>query len=294
MTQSGHKIGIYYGAEALADHVTAIIWAFTRANKAICHGDLDIRSWQRLSLSAGVREEFYGQAQAIAVPALSARGYWLSAKFKLRASASRAFRLPNYTDLYYHDPGTIGNPNLKPEKAMNYEAGLDWHPASHLRGSFTAFTRRETDDIDYIRANSSEIWQATNFARLTMTGWEASLDLVAAQIANRRAGIHRTARRAGSFNGYQSEYVFNFPTQQAVIAWQRTSGAGWIARVRTGMTNQYQRNAYVLVDAYAAWTRSRLHPYVRLTNLTNADYQPVYGVVMPGRAALVGVEWRVF
>jgi outer membrane cobalamin receptor len=36
-----------------------------------------------------------------------------------------------------------------------------------------------------------------------------------------------------------------------------------------------------------------VHPYLRLTNLTNTDYQPVYGVVMPGRAALIGMEWCV-
>jgi iron complex outermembrane receptor protein len=289
----GRKIGIFYGAEALADHVNSNNLGIHSRKQGDLYGDLDIRSWHRLSLSAGLREEFYGHAQSIAVPALSA-GYWLSSKFKLRASASRAFRLPNYTDLYYHDPGTIGDPNLKPEKAMNYEAGLDWHPASHLRGSVTAFTRRETDDIDYIRANSSDIWQATNFARLTLTGWEASLiwSLPKSQTAELEyTGLHGAQ---GALDGYQSEYVFNFPTQQAVIAWQRTSGTGWIARVRVGITNQYQRNAYVLVDAYGAWTRSRLHPYLRLTNLTNADYQPVYGVVMPGRAALIGLEWRVF
>jgi iron complex outermembrane receptor protein len=289
----GRKISIFYGAEALADHVNSNNLGIHSRKQGDLYGDLDIRSWHRLSLSAGLREEFYGHAQSIAVPALSA-GYWLSFKFKLRASGSRAFRLPNYTDLYYHDPGTIGDPNLKPEKAMNYEGGFDWYATSHLRGSITVFTRRETNDIDYIRANSSDIWQATNFARLTMTGWEASLiwSLPKSQTAELEyTGLHGAQ---GALNGYQSEYVFNFPTQQAVIAWQRTSRAGWIARVRTGITNQYQRNAYVLVDAYGAWTRSRLHPYLRLTNLTNADYQPVYGVVMPGRAALVGLEWRVF
>jgi hypothetical protein len=40
-------------------------------------------------------------------------------------------------------------------------------------------------------------------------------------------------------------------------------------------------------------SRCRLHPYARFTNVTNTDYQPVYGVVMPGRAALVGIEWCV-
>ena len=63
--------------------------------------------------------------------------------------------------------------------------------------------------------------------------------------------------------------------------------------MRAGVTDQFERNAYFLLDAYAAWVQSPLHPYIRLTNFTNADYQPVYGVVMPGRAALVGVEWCV-
>ncbi len=289
----GQKLGIYYGAEALADHVASNNLGVHSRKQGAIYGDLDVRSWRRLSLSAGLREEFYRQAQAIAVPALSA-GYWLTRKAKLRASVSRAFRLPNYTDLYYHDPANVGNPNLKPEKSMNYEAGLDWHPANHVRGSFSVFTRHETNDIDYIRANSSSIWQAMNFARLTLTGWEASVvwSLPKSQTAEiEYTGLHGAQ---GALDGYQSKYVFNFPTQQAVIAWQRTSRAGWIARIRTGITNQYQRNAYVLVDAYGAWTRSPLHPYVRLTNLSNADYQPVYGVVMPGRAALAGVEWCVF
>ncbi len=287
------KLGVYYGAEALADHVGSNNLGVHSRKQGAVYGDLDVRSWRRLSLSAGLREEFYGQAQAIAIPAFSA-GYWLSGKAKLRASASRAFRLPNYTDLYYHDPANVGNPNLRPERSMNYEGGLDWHATSHIRTSFTVFNRREKDDIDYIRANSSNIWQATNFARLTFTGWEASLawSLPNSQTAEfEYTGLHGAQ---AALNGYQSKYVFNFPTQQAVISWQRTSPAGWLARLRTGVTSQYQRNTYVLVDAYGAWTRSPLHPYLRLTNLTNADYQPVYGVVMPGRAALVGLELCVF
>ena len=279
----------YYGAEFLSDHVASNNLGVHSRKQGALYGDLDVRSWHRFSFSAGTRQEFYGRAQTIAIPSFAA-GYWLGAKAKLRGSVSRAFRLPNYTDLYYHDPANIGNPSLKPERAMNYEGGIDLYPASHWRSSLTVFSRHEADDIDYVRANSSDIWQALNFGRLTFTGWEASLfwsPRPSQTVQVEYTGLHGAQ---GVLDGYQSKYVFNYPTQQAIIGWQRISPHGWVARVRTGITNQYQRNAYVLVDAYAGWTRSRLHPYVRLTNLTNTDYQPVYGVVMPGRAVLAGLE----
>ncbi len=279
----------YYGAEVLADQVESNNLGMHSRKRAALYGDLDVRSWHRFSFSAGTRQEFYGRAQTISVPSFSG-GYWLGSKAKLRASISRAFRLPNYTDLYYHDPANVGNPNLKPEKAMNYEGGIDLYPSDHWRGSLTVFSRHETDDIDYTRANSSDVWQAMNFGRLTFTGWEASLfgSLPHSQAVQLEyTGLYGAK---AALDGYQSKYVFNYPTQQAIAGWQWTSPRGWLARVRAGVTDQYQRNTYILVDAYAAWTRSRIHPYVRITNITNADYQPVYGVVMPGRAALAGLE----
>jgi vitamin B12 transporter len=53
---------------------------------------------------------------------------WLPHSLKLHEAAGYGFRIPAYLDLYYTDPTTIGNPNLKPESAWNFEAGLDWFP----------------------------------------------------------------------------------------------------------------------------------------------------------------------
>lgn len=282
-----------YGVEVTSDHVRSNnLGVHTRDQEAL-YAAFDARALRRASISAGVREEFYNGSQAIFVPNVSG-GYWLSEQVKLRASASRAFRLPSYTDLYYSDPANIGNPNLKPERAQSYEGGIDWHAGT--RGKFTAtvFDRREFDDIDYVRANASDIWRAMNFDRLNFIGAEAefSISLPAAQtLAVGYTALHGAE---AALNGYQSKYVFNYPTQQAVVSWERLVNPGLIARVRTGITNQYQRNAYVLVDASLGWTRSRIHPYVRATNLANVDYQPVLGVVMPGRALTGGLEFLVF
>lgn len=291
-------IQVFYGTEATADHVDSTNLGVHSRKRAAAYGAVSIAAWHRLSINAGTRQEFYGNAQTgkaetINIPSLSA-GYWLSSRAKLRASVSRAFRLPSFTDLYYHDPANIGNPNLQPERAMNYEAGADFYASRRVRASASVFERRETNDIDYVRANSNDVWQATNFTRLNFTGWEASLFFSLAkseQFQLQYTGLHGAS---AALDGYQSQYVFNYPTQQATIAWEHVSAHSWLARLRTGITNQYQRNAYVIVDAFGAWTGWRIHPYVRLTNLTNADYQPVYGVVMPGRAVLGGLEWCVF
>ena len=111
---------IYYGVEGLADHVDSNNLGVHSRKQGAVYGSFDIRSIKRASLNIGAREEFYGSGQRFFAPNISG-GYWLSSKVKLRASVTRAFRLPNYTDLYYSDPGNVGNPNLKPEQAWNYE-----------------------------------------------------------------------------------------------------------------------------------------------------------------------------
>ena len=284
-----HFAQVSYGLEGLDDHVASNNLGVHSRKQGAVYGAFDIRSIQRASLSVGAREEFYGSGENVFAPNISG-GYWFSSKVKLRGSVARSFRLPSYTDLYYHDPANVGNANLKPEKAWTYEGGLDWHPQERWRIAVTVFDRHERDDIDFVRGDSSSIWQAMNFDKLNFVGWEASVSLslpYTQLISAEYTGLHGAA---AALNGFQSKYVFNYPTQEAVLAWQRTSARGWLARVRTGVTDQYQRSTYVLVDASAAWTRSRFHPYARVTNLLNSDYQAIYGVPMPGRAALVGME----
>lgn len=287
-----HWATLAYGVELTADHVHSNnLGIHTREQEAM-YAVLDARSLRRASLTAGAREEFY-PGGAIFVPNVSG-GYWLSSRLKLRAAASRGFRLPSYTDLYYSDPANVGNPNLKPERAQNYEGGADWHTSARIKMSATVFERRERDDIDYVRANSSELWQAMNFDRLNFMGVEADASASLPWHQTLAVGYTELHGAQAVLNGLQSKYVFNYPTQQAVVSWERLTDSGLLARFRTGVTNQYERSPYVLLDASLAWTRSRVHPYVRATNLANVDYQPVLGVTMPGRAFTGGVELVVF
>ena len=116
--------------------------------------DLDLRpAKKRWSLSlAGAREEiFSGGAQAVFSPEL-AGSLRVANSLKLRASGGYGFRIPTYTDLYYSDPTTLGNPKLKPESAWSGDVGADWTPSAKLSLSVTGFYSQQHDTIDYVRA----------------------------------------------------------------------------------------------------------------------------------------------
>jgi iron complex outermembrane receptor protein len=278
-----------YGAEGLEDSIISNNLGNHLRRQGAVYANLDMRALKRFSLSVGMREQFYGHQQAFFAPTISG-GAWLSQNIKLRASVSRAFRLPTYTELYYSDPSDLPNPNLKPEQAMSYEAGVDWHPRTHWRAFATAFDRDEKNGIDYVRSAPGLPWQAENFDRLRFLGVESGIEAELAhaqKLTVQFTAIHGALEDEG---GEQSEYAFNFPTQDAVVSWQILTPKGILARTRLGVVKRYRLSPYALWDASIAWTRPRIRPYVQLTNLTNTSYEEIIGVNMPGRAILAGVE----
>ena len=115
--------------------------------------DVDLRpAKKRWSLSVGAREEiFSGGAQAVFSPEL-AGSLRVANSLKLRASGGYGFRIPTYTDLYYSDPSTLGNPNLKPESAWTGDGGADWTPSAKVTLSATGFYSQQHDTIDYVKS----------------------------------------------------------------------------------------------------------------------------------------------
>jgi iron complex outermembrane receptor protein len=280
---------LFYGAEGIADKVESTNLGNHHRQRTAAYADVEIRALKRFSISAGTREEVYGSGQTFFAPTLGG-GYWLNGKIKLRANVSRAFRLPNFTDLYYHDPANIGNPNLKPERATNYEGGVDLYVTSGMRLSGTIFDRRESNDIDYVRSSPTAPWQAMNFDRLHFTGAEFEFEARlrhAQQVEVQYTALHGI--QAASV-GSQVKYLFSYPREQAIATWQMVSNRGLLTRVRLGVINRYNQSPYALWDFDLAWRRKRIRPYLQLRNLTNTSYQEIVSVAMPGRSVLAGIE----
>lgn len=283
---------LYWGVEGYRDVISSNNLGDHARGRMAGYVALDVRALQRFSFSLGVREEIYRAVQGQFSPSLSA-GYWVNSHLKLRAGTSRAFRLPSLTDLYYHDPTTRGSPDLRPERARSFEAGLGWHAGTRLRGGLTVFQRNEQDVIDYARRSPLDIWQATNLQRLRFRGLEGSLAASlgrSQQVEIRYAALRGLREQLGTI---ESRYVFNYPLHSAVVSWQAALPHGWVARSRLGALNCYARQPYALWDLYLARDVGRLRPFLQLTNLTNTLYEEIPRVPMPGRGVIFGLEISV-
>lgn len=280
---------VYYGLEALHESIVSNNLGMHSRSRGAAYAAVDFRAVRRFSLSLAAREEVYRDLGGEFCPTI-AGGAWISARLKFRASASRAFRVPTYTDLYYNDPSNHGNPYLRPETAWTYEGGLEWSPRERVHAAVTVFERREHNDIDYYSTSANGPWQALNIDNLKFTGVESSLKFALPHSQtldlayNWLLGVQDTVA-----TGY-TKYLFNYPSDYAIAAWQASLGGGIIARSRLGVVNRKDRSPYALWDVYVARSRGSIHPFVRLANLTNTSYQEILGVQMPGREVIAGAE----
>lgn len=284
---------LFYGAEFFADSIDSNNLGYHSRTREAVYAGWEGKWRKRLSLSAGLRGEVYGSLDSTASPTVSA-GYWLASKFKLRGAVSRAFRLPNYTDLYYHDPANLGSPGLRPESSWNYEAGLDWRPAVRVRVETTVFERRDRDLIDYVKFSAQDVFRASNFQRLNFTGVEAMLNVRTAGAQMITAGY--TGLRGDRIDtpGAISKYVFNYPVHSGVVSWTGQLGGQIAARARLAVVDRVQRDPYALIDTALARSRGRVRPFLQLSNLSAARYEEIPGVRMQGRGIVGGVEFRVY
>jgi len=277
------------GLEADGDSISSNNLGVHARNRGAGYLDLDMRpAKRRWTLSLGAREEVIsGGIDPVFAPQL-AGSVRLPHQLKLRASSGYGFRIPTYTDLYYSDPSTIGNSNLKPESAWSADAGADWSPSGNLAISATGFYTRQHNAIDYVRASAAEKWHATNLSGLRFTGAEASATWIPAK--SQRVEIAWTSLNGAqrALNGQQSEYVFNYPVNNIHAAWDAILHGNWRIRNAIQIAQRYSQTAYPVWNAALSRQSGRIRPYLRFDNLSNTGYQEISGVDMPGRSITGG------
>lgn len=284
----GAKSSIFYGLEGDGDSIQSNNLGRHARNWGAGYLDADMQ-WRNVSLTAGLRQEIISGGYHVTSPAL-AGSYWLGSSVKARASLGYGFRLPTYTDLYYSDPSTIGNPNLKPESGWNYEAGADWFVGSTSYLSFTGFYSRQHDTIDYVRPNANSPWQASNLTNLRYAGVEGAWTWQPVRGEQLKLAWTFLSGAQQALHGLQSEYVFNYPVNNAVFEWIAEPVRGYMLHNRVGITQRYQAEAYPVWNAAIVRERGHIHPYLQMSNLSNTGYQEIIGVPMPGRSFTGGVD----
>lgn len=280
---------LLWGLEESTDQIRSTNLGDHGRNRSAGYALAELRLPGHSSISAGLREELFSGGRWVSSPTIAGTR-WLRHSLKLHGAAGYGFRIPTYLDLYYADPVTIGNPNLKPESAWNFEAGLDWFPKDNLAWTTTVFDSRQKNTIDYTRASASDPWRASNLPGLNFVGIETALDWRLGHSQQLKASWTLLVGAQDALRGLQSKYVFNYPTNNGRVEWTWDSAHGLLVDSRLGVVQRFHADSYPVWDSSIARAAGRIRPYLQMTNLFNTGYEEIVGVRMPGRSFAGGVE----
>lgn len=252
-----------------------------------------------VNLTAGLRSDDFDTFGRATTGRLTAAWQVVPKQLKLRTSYGTGFRSPSFLDLYGQHPFYFGNPNLKPEHARGWDAGVDYYlPAARGVVSATWFQTNYNDLI----AGTNVGFRSTvqNLARARTRGIEWS-----AQASPFRAWETRL-----SYTYLEAEVVTNGfqllrrPRHSAAADVWHDFGGGFTAGAGINFAADWRDNdaaTFITIDGkdyavarlYAAWqVKPDLTIKVRLENLLDRQYEAVNGYPAPGFGAFGGVEWR--
>jgi iron complex outermembrane recepter protein len=303
---------LFYGAEGIHESIESNNLGNHDRSRGAAYVDYDVRAWKRFSFSAAAREEIFSSSHGEFNPTV-AGGMWLKPGLKLKASASRAFRLPSYTDLDYHDPANLGNPLLGPESAWDFENGVQWIPGGgRWKVEGTVFERLDRNVIDYVLQTcssiplselppgiscgppASTIYHAENLQHLNFTGVETLVEVRLPHDQRLEFAYTELYGVRQALGGEQTKYTFNYPVHDGVVAWNGRLPGKFIARTRLGVLDPYGSSPYALLDVGVVREFNHVAAHLVLSNLSDTQYEEIPGVILPGRNVVFGMDfsWR--
>lgn len=244
-------------------------------------------------LSTGLRADWHSAFGAFVAPSLAA-AHWLRPDLHVRASVSRAFRAPTWTDRYYSDPANIGNPDLTPEQGWEGELGAEL-AAGRATVSLGGFLRYAGSLIDWARPAGSaptDPWHTMNIEGATFRGLELALEdltLSGIRVAARASLLAFDAETDGDI---ESKSALRPLTRQASVDVEPPAVAGVSLFLRGSYARRASEDSYVRLDARIARRFGTVRLFIDATNLTDAEYLDVSRLPAPGAAVRAGVEWR--
>jgi len=225
-------------------------------------------------------------------------GCQLSDRLRAFASVGRSFRVPTFTELFYESPANNGNPNLKPEKALTYEAGIKWKK-DFIAGSLAVFRREGYDLIDWVRADTADPWQALNVCRANTNGAELSLRFYADRLVKRlpvskiQSGYAFLDSDIKTDN-FESKYVLNQLDHQFLFGIEHNLPFKLKQNWKFRYEIPTEDDSRFIVDSRISWKYKKLEWFVEATNMFNESYVETGSIPMPGRQVMTGLRYSLF
>ena len=223
-------------------------------------------------------------------------GYRFNKNLKIYSNVGYTYRMPTYTDLFYSSPTTLGNENLKLEKALTKEFGLKYLK-NNFNLSMSFYQRDASDIIDYVKNDEADPWQASNIREIITNGFELNMGYK----------FYLGAFRPQSINiGYSNinddllETDFTF-SRYALNSLKNQITATYMFQVRDFISStltfknskRLNDESYTVIDFRTSYMYDKFTISVILNNILDAEYSETNLVPMPGFNSLIGIKYSI-
>jgi vitamin B12 transporter len=242
-----------------------------------------------LTLTGSLRRDEFQAYQGQTTGRIAA-AYDLGHGFTAKASWGQGFKAPSIFQTTYYcfeciKPGPT--PNLRPERADGWDAGLAWS-GGPVRLQATWFDLRVRDQIDYLTGLGYR-----NIAQMKSSGIEAE---ASAELGH-GVSAHGSYTHDDALDGPSWTRSLKVPRDSgsASLAWRGGPGSAEIGLRTQGAAPDVYGTIRPFAVAYVAGAYA-VTPSVSLTarieNLAGSHYQEAFGYGEPGRTVFVGLRWK--
>ncbi len=232
--------------------------------------------------------------------------YELGTQSSVYASVNRSLRFPTFTELYLTGATVVGDPNLKPEKAVSYEIGAK-KATSVFNATLAVFYRQTEDAIDKVKRPDKPVPTMENINNINMFGIELSSKMLlekylGTKVVNQLSLNYAYLKADRQEEGFQSFYSLNylrhkFSAGLNLVPVRNLSWDIWYTlKVREG---NYQWDAQTpavnyqpihLTDTRLAYRLKKVMVFADVNNVFNQTYFEYGFVQQPGRWFSMGIN----
>ena len=242
----------------------------------------------KLSFSPGLSISNFSDMSTHFFPGIDV-GFDVNEKINLYANYGKTYRIPTYTDLYYSDRNTIGNPDLNPEHAITNEIGIKYSN-ENIDVSSSFFTRKSSNIIDYVKQSEQDKWEATNIRNLDTNGFDLSFLYKISLYNSLRIGYTYLFDKSYVSDVNYSRYAINSLRHQL----NTRLALKYSNKITHTLINRFgersNKVSHIVYDSNLKYQLSdNSYFFINVNNIFNEEYYETNLVPMPGRNFLIGV-----
>ena len=219
-------------------------------------------------------------------------GFVLNEQVRLYGNIGYTYRIPTFTDLYYSDPTTLGNENLKPEKALTEEIGMRWK-VNNWQLSAAAFLRQAANLIDYVRPTEEGRFEATNIREVNTHGVELEAKTqftLGKQLQRLQIGYVYLNDDVKAININASRYTINSLRHHFTFNYASNITKNLTGNVAFKHAQRPLQESYQVLDLNVQWQLDDLRISFSANNILNEVYSESNLVPMPLGNGLLGLQ----